>query len=89
MISKIASLKVGLQAAIQQFKPYQAFNVVFYTDGGKVLAADKGGLMVATAENNRKAFGWMEEVTASGTTDPIPAMRLRSSSTPRPTWSTS
>ena len=74
MISKLSGLKAELQKAVENLKPFQAFNIVFYTDGGKVLIADKNGLMVANTENKRKAFEWLAEVTASGTTDPIPAI---------------
>jgi hypothetical protein len=84
MISKLSSLKAALQDTVQNLKPFQAFNIVFYTDGGKVLMADKTGLMVANTENKRKAFEWLGEVTASGTTDPIPAIEATFKLTPVP-----
>jgi hypothetical protein len=84
MIGKMGGLKAELQRAVDNLLPFQAFNLVFYTDGGRVLMADKAGLMVASAENKRRAFEWLGEVTASGATDPVPAIEATFKLQPTP-----
>lgn len=75
MINKLASLKEELVRVISGLRGSQSFNVIFYTDGGKVLIASPEGLMLATPDNKRRAIGFMSDVTPIGTTDPIPAIQ--------------
>jgi hypothetical protein len=76
MLNKMATLKAELENAVTSLKPSQSFNIVFYYDGSKVQAADMGGLLLATPDNKRNAFRFLDNVTATGQTDPIPAIQL-------------
>jgi hypothetical protein len=73
MIDKFSTLKDELKKAIDGLKPIQQFSVVFFADG-KVLDFEKGNLVNATPENKRKAEKWLEDLTTSGTSDPIPGL---------------
>ncbi len=72
MINKIAQLKIELSRAVQNLKPIQSFNIVFYQDE-KVLKLS-GALIAATSENKRKAEAWLGDIVTAGTTDPVPAL---------------
>ena len=76
MLNKMATLRFELENAVSSLKPSQSFNIVFYYDGPKVQAADMGGLLSATPDNKRNAFKFLDNVTATGQTDPIPAIQL-------------
>lgn len=76
MINKFASLKDQLAKAIAGLKPVQSFNVVFYYDGSKFSALDNNQLLPATPDNKRKAFAFLDGITTTGTTDPIPAIEV-------------
>jgi hypothetical protein len=75
MINKMASLKDQLNKAIVGLKPIQSFNVIFFQDN-KCDAVVKDGLVSATPENKRKASTFLEGVTTTGTTDPIPGIEM-------------
>ena len=76
MINKMASLKDQLNKAVTGLRPIQSFNIIFFQD--KTLdALDKsGGLLAATPETKRKAGTFLEGVTTTGTTDPIPGIQM-------------
>jgi len=76
MLNKMPVLKAELQNAVTALKPSQSFNIIFYYDGPKVQAADMAQLLPATSESKRNAFKFLENVTATGQTDPIPALQL-------------
>jgi hypothetical protein len=76
MLNKMSVLQAQLQDAVTALKPYQSFNIVFFYDGPKVQAADMNALLPATPENKRNAFKFLENVTSTGQTDPIPALQL-------------
>jgi hypothetical protein len=42
-----------------------------------------GGLVLATPENKRKAFTFLEDVSTSGTTNPIPGLEVAFKSKPQ------
>ena len=74
MINVFSALKVELERSISGLKSIQAFNIFFFSDE-KYTTLDQRGLVLATPENKRKAFDFVEDSTASGTTNPIPAIR--------------
>jgi len=76
MFNKMAILKAELQDAVNSLKPFQSFNIIFYYDGPKVQAADMSELLPATLDSKRNAFKFLDDVTATGQTDPIPAIQL-------------
>lgn len=73
MINKMPSLKDQLNKAIVGLRPIQSFNVIFFQDN-KCDMIVKDGLVNATPENKRKAAGFLDGVTTTGTTDPIPGI---------------
>lgn len=74
MIQKLGTLKHEIQLAIQHLKPYQSFNVIFFSDGGKYHIASRDGMIVSNADNKGQAMTFLESVVSSGTTDPTPAI---------------
>lgn len=76
MIQKFALLKQELAAAVNGLKPVQSYNVIFFHDGQRVGAASEAALLPATPDNKRRGFAFMDDFTTSGTTDPMPALRL-------------
>ena len=72
MISTFGSLKAELVKAISRLKSNQAFNVVFFQDE-KSASLDQN-LVFATPDNKRKAFQWLDTITTTGTTNPIPGI---------------
>ena len=73
MLNKMASLKNELQKAVNGLKPIQSFDVIFFHDE-KCLAMNMTELEAATPDSKRKALRFLDDVTASGTTDPLPAI---------------
>lgn len=74
MVDKMDVLKAELVRSIGVLKPVQSFNVIFFNS--KRIAADEHRLIIATADNKRKAAGFCAEVAPSGGTDPLPALEL-------------
>lgn len=68
-------VKLELRKAVDVLKPMQAFNVIFFSDA-EVTALSEGELVMATAQNKRRAFELAETMSAAGMTDPLPAIRL-------------
>lgn len=75
MIDKFSSLKQELAKAVEGLRPVQQFSIVFFADG-KVLSFENGNLVNATPENKRKANKWLDDLTTSGTSDPIPGLEV-------------
>ena|SRR6185437_8991012 len=73
MINKMASLKDQLNKAVVGLKPIQSFNIIFFQDN-KCDSVTPEGLIPATPENKRKSGLFLEGVTTTGTTDPIPGI---------------
>lgn len=75
MISKMAALKNELTKTVGVLKPGQAFNLIFFQDGAP-LTLSRAGPVPATAQNKRAGFKFLEDVTTTGTSDPIAGLRL-------------
>lgn len=75
MINKFASLKHELTRAISGLKPIQSFNVIFFSDG-KAITFNEAGLVPATPENKAKAYKFLDDVTTTSTSDPIPGLEI-------------
>ena len=77
MSNKFALLRAELTKAVDGLKPIQSFNVVFFFDGPKGASVDNvNQLLVATPDNKRKAYKFMEDFSTTGQTDPLPGIRL-------------
>jgi hypothetical protein len=72
MINTFSSLKGELTKAVTRLKSVQGFNIIFFQDE-KSAALDQG-LLFATPENKRKAISWLDTITTTGTTNPIPGI---------------
>jgi hypothetical protein len=75
MISKMASLKNELTKAITGLKAVQQFNVIFFQDNN-ALVLNKDGMMMASQDNKRSAYKYLDDVTTTSTSDPLPALRV-------------
>ena len=75
MISKFASLKNELNKAISGLKVIQGFNIIFFQDNS-ALAMNKGGLAAANPENKRQAYKFLDDVTTTSTSDPLPGLKI-------------
>jgi len=87
MLSVFSKLKTELYNSIEQLKPDQSFDVVFFRDD-KVFTLGTAGnhqavpetrpaeLIPATPENKRKAYDFIGSQVSSGSTQPIPAIEL-------------
>jgi len=81
MINKISLLRKELQKTIDQLKAQQAFTVIFFADEKpQTLGAS---LLMATPDNKRKAFDFLQNATTSGSTDPIPGLRAAFQQSPQ------
>jgi hypothetical protein len=80
MINKIAQLKVELSRAVQNLKPIQSFNIVFYQDESVLKLSSS--MIQANPENKRKAEAWLGDIIPAGTTDPVPALSFALASKP-------
>jgi hypothetical protein len=75
MMSVFWRVKEELRKAVDVLRPIQAFNVVFFSDVD-VTTLSKNTLVMATPDNKRKAFDLSDKMSAAGTTDPLPAIRV-------------
>lgn len=74
MVDKMDVLKAELKKSISVLKPVQSFNVIFFNKGR--IPADDHALIVATADNKRKAAAFCDSVGPRFSTDPLPALEL-------------
>lgn len=82
MIQTFTSLKAELTKAVTGLKAVQGFNILFFRDDkARSLAGD--GMLLATPENKRKAFTFLEDTATTGTTNPIPAIEAAFRSKPQ------
>jgi hypothetical protein len=75
MMDKIDLLKIELRKAVDALQPIQVFDVIFFQEKD-VASAEQRALVVANPDNKRKAYKFLEQVAAHGSTDPIPALKL-------------
>jgi hypothetical protein len=76
MIQTFSSLKAELTKAVTNLKSIQGFNIVFFQDEKAASMDTNGGLVLATPENKKKAFTFLEDISTSGTTNPIPGLEI-------------
>jgi hypothetical protein len=76
MLEKMTPLKNELKKAIDVLKPVQGFSVIFFSDTEKKPQALAQTMLMASPDNKRRAYEFLENVTAAGQTDPIPALDL-------------
>jgi hypothetical protein len=75
MLSKMDLLKLELQKSVQDLSPVQAFDVIFFNESFRnhtdPFAPD---LMMASAANKRKLYGFLQDIVGEGDTYVIPAL---------------
>jgi len=81
MLNMFDSLRVELRKSVSSLIPIQSFNVVFFRDEG-LQAADLRTLLIATPENKRKTFEFLDTMSPHGQTNPIPALEAVSKMQP-------
>ena len=75
MLSVFDDLKLRLRESIEKLRPIQSFNVMFFQET-TVAAVDRNVLMMATPDNKRKAFEFMDKMYVRSSTNPIPALEM-------------
>jgi hypothetical protein len=75
MMSVFWRVRDKLRDSVSQLGLSQSFNVIFFSDVD-VTTLSKNGLVVASPDNKRKALEMAEKMSAAGTTDPLPAIRM-------------
>jgi len=74
MMNKMVPLKNELRRTIDQLRAIQAFSVIFFADEKPQALGQQ--LLMASAENKRKAYDFLGNVSTAGQTNPIPALDL-------------
>jgi hypothetical protein len=75
MLNMFDSLRVEIRKSVDNLKAIQAFNIIFFQEQG-FSTPDKASLMLATADNKRKAFDFLDKMYVKGETNPIPALEV-------------
>lgn len=75
MLDVIGRVRVELQKALDVLSARQAFNVILFSDV-EVTTLSRNMLVMATPDQKRKAIEMANTTPASGTTDPLPAIRI-------------
>jgi hypothetical protein len=73
MLNMFDSLRIELRKSIENLRPIQSFNVVFFQDQG-FKAADQNVLIMGNPENKRKVYDFLDKMFVRGETNPIPAL---------------
>ncbi len=81
MMQKGDLLKQQLQRAIDVLKPIQAFDVVFFKQDDAAYLSRQ--LILAKPDNKRKAYDFLTGVTFTGSTDPIPGLKIAFDANPQ------
>lgn len=74
MMNKMATLKNELKRSIDALRVTQSFSVIFFADEKPQALGQQ--LIFASPENKRKAYDFLQNITTSGATDPIPGLEL-------------
>jgi hypothetical protein len=76
MLNKFPALKVELRKAIDVLRPIQAFSIIFFSDPERRPQTLAQSLVMATPDRKREAHKFLDSVSTSGSTDPIPGLEL-------------
>ena len=75
MLPRMATLKSEMQKAVNGLHPNYEFDIIFFQDG-KCIALDQDQMVPADAAHRRWAAKFLDEVTTTGTADPIAGVSL-------------
>ncbi len=84
MVNALGPVKVEVLKAVGGMAPAQSFNVVFFQDE-KAVSFDRAPVP-ATKANLRKLAAFLDTVTTTGTTNPIPAIEQAMRQRPEVLW---
>jgi len=76
MLNKFPALKQELRTAVDRLNRIQAFSIVFFSDPDRKPQALADQLVLATPDKKRDAYKFLDSVSTSGSTDPIPGLEL-------------
>ena len=74
MMDKISVLREEMKRTIDQLRPIQAFSIVFFSDEKPQALSEN--LVMASPDNKRKAYDFLQHVVTAGSTHPIPGLQL-------------
>jgi hypothetical protein len=74
MLPKFASLQNELSKAVENLKPIQGFNLIFFQN--QSCDSFSTELSPATPGNKQKASSFLHDVIPQGTTDPLPGLEM-------------
>jgi hypothetical protein len=75
MLTIFDNLKSQISLSVSQLAPIQAFNIVFFREQ-TFLAVDKNNLLMAIADNKRKAYEFLETMSPRASSNPLPAIEF-------------
>ena len=75
MLQMFDSLRVEIRKSVDNLKPVQSFNLIFFQEQG-FQTAEKMSLMPANPESKRKSYDFLDKMYVKGETNPIPALDL-------------
>jgi hypothetical protein len=73
MMNKFDALRLELQKAVGALKPVQQFSIVFFQEQNAAVIDER--LIFATEPNKQRAYTFLNNARAHGSTDVIPALR--------------
>ncbi|HEY8667032.1 MAG TPA: hypothetical protein VIL86_10220 [Tepidisphaeraceae bacterium] len=74
MMSQFDNLRAELHKAVDVLKPIQSFSIVFFQDAN--CASVDAKLLPAVPDNKRRAYDFLDKVSAHGSTNPLPGLKL-------------
>jgi uncharacterized protein with von Willebrand factor type A (vWA) domain len=75
MLGLFDTLRVEMRKAVDKLVLAQSFNIIFFSEDS-FNALDKQGLLLATPENKRKAYDFLDRLTPHGSSNPMSGIRL-------------
>lgn len=72
---RLDRMKADLKSAIEELREGTPFAVVAFNEGLEEMPQAAGRLVAATNASRDAAIGWVEEITAQGTTAAVPGLR--------------
>lgn len=82
MMTKFDTLRQELRKAADGLKPIQSFDIIFFSEDN-FFALDNKSLLLATPENKRKAYDFLDKTAPHGSSDPIPGLRAAFATQPQ------
>ncbi len=75
MMSIFVNVRLELHKSIDILKPSQSFNIFFFSNG-TVAPFNKNALVTANPDNKRAAYSFADNMIATGSTEPLGAIRM-------------